>query len=479
MAFAGAAYIPFPSPASFSCFKPSVLLGIRPKFHFVVGKSQRYGVFASKDPAGNVSAAEEKLNAAEYEALLEGGEQVTSVLEEMIKLLGDMNTDEASEEVAVHLAAQGVIGKRVDEMESGFMMALDYMIQLAEKDKDDKRKSLLEIIKETVLSHLTKKCPPHVQVVGLLCRTPSKDSRQELLRRVAAGGGVFEGDNGTKVHLPGANLNEIANQADDLLETMESRPKIPDRKLLARLVLIREEARSMMGGGLLDERNDRGLSTLPEAEVMLLSKLVAMRPGKAVRDLIKGVMMEGDEKCVRPGMFLETVSKVLGDIYRGKESGVTAQHLEWVHQNTLNILQEIAFYSSESFPSQQFNKPRKIIELNCKNDAKIQQPALTNNVTATLSDLTFNRLQPTDNECLGLQSKSFGRFVAREAIVDEEYWTAAWLRAEAHWESVSYMRRVDSYKRKYAEEEFYALKQRCSAQDGNSSKCFCLVAVST
>ncbi|CAI9283817.1 unnamed protein product [Lactuca saligna] len=51
-------------------------------------------------------------------------------------------------------------------MESGFMMALDYMINLAEKDQDDKRKSLLEVIKETILSHLTKKCPPHVQVVG-------------------------------------------------------------------------------------------------------------------------------------------------------------------------------------------------------------------------------------------------------------------------------------------------------------------------
>lgn len=49
-----------------------------------------------------------------------------------------MNMNEASEEVAVELAAQGVIGKRVDEMESGFMMALDYMIQLAEKDQDDK-----------------------------------------------------------------------------------------------------------------------------------------------------------------------------------------------------------------------------------------------------------------------------------------------------------------------------------------------------
>ena len=54
---------------------------------------------------------------------------------------------------------------------------------------------------------------------------------------------------------------------DYVLQTMETRPVVPDRKLLARLVLVREEARNMMGGGILDERNDRGFSTLPESEV--------------------------------------------------------------------------------------------------------------------------------------------------------------------------------------------------------------------
>ncbi|CAJ2674735.1 unnamed protein product [Trifolium pratense] len=309
---------------------------------------------------------------AQREALLKGGDQVISVLQEMITLLKDMvDMDEESEKVAVELAAQGVIGKRVDQMESDFMMALDYMIQLAEKDEDDKRKSLLEVIKETVLSHLTKKCPPQVQVVGLLCRTPKKDSRYELLRRVAAGGGSFKGENGLKIHIPGANLNDIANQADDLLETMETRPVVPDRKLLARLVLIREEARDMMGGGILDERNDRGFSTLPQSEVNFLTKLVALKPGKVVLDMIRNVMLGKDEGAdisgnddddrvstgiagrasvtgrkphpVRPGMFLETVSKVLSGIYAGSDSGITAQHLEWVHQKTLQVLQEIAF----------------------------------------------------------------------------------------------------------------------------------------
>ncbi|XP_061967813.1 protein PEP-RELATED DEVELOPMENT ARRESTED 1, chloroplastic isoform X2 [Populus nigra] len=265
---------------------------------------------------------DEKPDPFQHEVIIKGGEQVISVLQEMITLLEDLNMDDASEKVAVELVAHGVIGKRVDEMEAGFMMALDYMIELAEKDQDGMRKSLLEVIKETVLSHLTKKCPPHVQVIGLLCRTPQKESRHELLRRVAAGGGVFEGGKGTKVHIPGANLNDIANQADDILETMETRPVVPDRKLLARLVLIREEARNMMGGGILDERNDRGFKTLPESE----GSVTGRKP-----------------LPVRPGMFLETVTKVLGGVYSGNISGITAQHLEWVHQKTLQVLQEIAF----------------------------------------------------------------------------------------------------------------------------------------
>ncbi|OMO74596.1 hypothetical protein COLO4_26571 [Corchorus olitorius] len=312
----------------------------------------------------------QNIGSSQYEALLKGGDQVISVLEEIITLLEDMNMDEASEEVAVELAAQGVIGKRVDEMEGGFMMALDYMIQIAEKDQDDKKGLKMNVCL------VQRKSLLEVQVVGLLCRTPQKESRHELLRRVAAGGGAFKSENGTKVHIPGANLNDIANQADDLLESMETRPIIPDRKLLARLVLIREEARNMMGGGILDERNDRGFSTLPESEVNFLTKLVALKPGKTVQEMIKNVMLGKDEGAdhpdndeeandairmrsggiagrgsvtgrkplpVRPGMFLETVTKVLGGIYSGNVSGITAQHLEWVHQKTLQVLQEIAF----------------------------------------------------------------------------------------------------------------------------------------
>eukprot|EP00252_Welwitschia_mirabilis_P007199 TRINITY_DN1834_c0_g1_i6.p1 TRINITY_DN1834_c0_g1~~TRINITY_DN1834_c0_g1_i6.p1 ORF type:complete len:185 (-),score=26.70 TRINITY_DN1834_c0_g1_i6:423-977(-) len=51
------------------------------------------------------------------------------------------------------------------------------------------------------------------------------------------------------------------------------------------------------------------------------------------------------------------------------------------------------------------------------------------------------------------------------------------MRAESHYEAQPYDRFVDSHKRKFAEQEFNALKRRCFGRDGHSLKCFCIVAV--
>ncbi|KAF9599349.1 hypothetical protein IFM89_036806 [Coptis chinensis] len=120
----------------------------------------------------------------------------------------------------------------------------------------------------------------------------------------------------------------------------------------------------------------------------------------------------------------------------------------------------------------------KPIEVHCNDSAhSILQSSVCTSDSTTLPELAFGRLQTTDLETCGIQKRRFGRFVARGVVLDEEYWTASWLRAEAHWESVSYMRHVDSYKRKCAEQEFYALKRRCGGRDGNSLSCFCMVTV--
>ncbi|XP_073150773.1 GCN5-related N-acetyltransferase 6, chloroplastic [Henckelia pumila] len=88
--------------------------------------------------------------------------------------------------------------------------------------------------------------------------------------------------------------------------------------------------------------------------------------------------------------------------------------------------------------------------------------------------IKFDRLQRSDQAAnRGGDGFEYGRFVAREAQIDEEYWAAAWLRAEAHWEDQENDRYAESYRRKFAEQEFNSLKTRCKAQ--LEEKCNCIV----
>ncbi|KZV43526.1 hypothetical protein F511_27350 [Dorcoceras hygrometricum] len=83
--------------------------------------------------------------------------------------------------------------------------------------------------------------------------------------------------------------------------------------------------------------------------------------------------------------------------------------------------------------------------------------------------IKFDRLQRADQVAI----QRDGPFVAREAQTDEEYWAAACLRAEAHWEDKENDRYAESYIRKFAEQEFNSLKTRCKAR--LEDKCNCIV----
>ena len=63
----------------------------------------------------------------------------------------------------------------------------------------------------------------------------------------------------------------------------------------------------------------------------------------------------------------------------------------------------------------------KSLEVHCNNDPSIRHSSLKGE-NSKLSELSFNRLQLPDEECQELEKRSFGRFNAREAMLDEEYW---------------------------------------------------------
>lgn len=104
----------------------------------------------------------------------------------------------------------------------------------------------------------------------------------------------------------------------------------------------------------------------------------------------------------------------------------------------------------------------------------VREPPIPLVKTSTApSDLRFDRLQTPDQGLKPGEKLEFGQFVARDAMVDEEYWTAAWLRAESNWEGKPSERYIDTYKRKFAEQEFNAIKRRCKGQ--HWQKCRCIV----
>ena len=66
----------------------------------------------------------------------------------------------------------------------------------------------------------------------------------------------------------------------------------------------------------------------------------------------------------------------------------------------------------------------KKLEAHCDNSESIRHSAVSKSDSLRLPELSFNRLQLTDQEYCGLERRNFGRFVAREAVLDEEYWVS-------------------------------------------------------
>ncbi|KAK8941873.1 hypothetical protein KSP40_PGU019889 [Platanthera guangdongensis] len=95
----------------------------------------------------------------------------------------------------------------------------------------------------------------------------------------------------------------------------------------------------------------------------------------------------------------------------------------------------------------------------CSVDSKDVRPDFIRlGISSGPSDLRFDRLQPSEEEINCRHRRGFGRFIAREAILEEEYWTAAWLRAESHWKI-------------NRGQEFNAIKRRCKRKYADDCTC--------
>lgn len=132
------------------------------------------------------------------------------------------------------------------------------------------------------------------------------------------------------------------------------------------------------------------------------------------------------------------------------------------------------FHRVSAYPKMNLNIPSSQSKPQENLSVKLQNPIVPDLQISRPPDIRFDRIQTAD-ECDTIDKLEFGQYVAREALVDEEYWTAAWLRAESHWENRPPERYMESYKRKFADQEFSALKKKCNGK--LLQKCNCIVVM--
>ncbi|KAL0426791.1 UNVERIFIED_CONTAM: hypothetical protein Slati_2853900 [Sesamum latifolium] len=135
----------------------------------------------------------------------------------------------------------------------------------------------------------------------------------------------------------------------------------------------------------------------------------------------------------------------------------TSSHRIWVHCGLPRISSSWTMLRSQSAPTRK---------------EKLSTPEPDK---FSLSNIKFDRLQQTDEAAIQGHTLEFGQFVVREAQTDEEYWTAAWLRAESHREDWENDRYAENCKRIFAEQEFSSMKRRYITHLGEKCKCIVMV----
>ncbi|XP_058108593.1 GCN5-related N-acetyltransferase 6, chloroplastic isoform X2 [Magnolia sinica] len=123
------------------------------------------------------------------------------------------------------------------------------------------------------------------------------------------------------------------------------------------------------------------------------------------------------------------------------------------------VLQTLDIYGASSHRNQNRDRFRKFsISLSMKDVSASSQTGKNMEGTSQEisivkpSNLCFDSTLPSDHDFDCMHKRAFGSFIIREVLLDEEYWTAAWLRAETNWEDRSDERYAESYKRKFTDQ---------------------------
>eukprot|EP00963_Diacronema_lutheri_P013935 scaffold2848_cov352-Pavlova_lutheri.AAC.26 len=131
-------------------------------------------------------------------------------------------------------ALQGAVRKRAVSLDNVFMNTLSSYITVVEREGPRQILEILLQIREFAVEAVRENMPPELKWVDTLVRVAEPDERRKLLKF------ALEKTDGAEV-----DLASMAQAAGQLIDDMETRPEVGDRKLLVRLCSVRELARDL------------------------------------------------------------------------------------------------------------------------------------------------------------------------------------------------------------------------------------------
>lgn len=131
-------------------------------------------------------------------------------------------------------ALQGAVRKRAESLDSVFMNTLSSYIMVVEREGPRQILEILLQVREFAVEAVRESMPPELKWVDTLVRVAEPVERRKLLTFALE-----------KADGAGIDLVAMAQTAGQLIDDMETRPEVGDRKLLVRLCSVRELARDL------------------------------------------------------------------------------------------------------------------------------------------------------------------------------------------------------------------------------------------
>lgn len=299
----------------------------------------------------------------------------TNMIGEMIAetskdiFVADPNADILSAEAEAEIEKEAVckaVAKRMEVLDEAFLVTLAGFVRSAADSGDSQMHSRLSRIHEQVLADVRGRLPSEVQLLDRLISEPSSEDRVAILIEcMRATSSPSSPDF--------LNVPRLEAAAAQFIEDMEDKAEVPDRRLLARMCLVREEIQNTAREVAFSrgespyqpatEATTAARGGVPRRAVAFLQAVMkvptpagraaylrkAFRSdweGAAPVRSAPGTVSEGDEKSdsVRPGRFLSAISTLQAELTK-PDSNVDAgvlERIEEVRRGTFDVLTEMS-----------------------------------------------------------------------------------------------------------------------------------------